>query len=114
MAPSNRSPRIWLPCSGLHLAGPRSSAAVQWRCRSCETGAALAQRLRLGLGNESAKDRRRNPALGRKMEGTFRRMKKIVITLVKLGVTFALLWYVYNDPIQRHKMHIALTAADYR
>src|SRR2546425_4961308 len=48
------------------------------------------------------------------MEGTFRRMKKIVITLVQLGVTFALLWYVFHDPNQRHQMKIALAAADYR
>ncbi len=41
-------------------------------------------------------------------------MKKIVITLVQLGVTFALLWYVFHDPNQRHQMKIALAAADYR
>ncbi len=41
-------------------------------------------------------------------------MKKIVITLVQLGVTFALLWYVFHDANQRHQMKIALAAADYR
>jgi len=41
-------------------------------------------------------------------------MKKLVITLVQLGVTFALLWYVFHDPNQRHQMKIALAAADYR
>src|SRR5260370_4594467 len=48
------------------------------------------------------------------MEGTFRRMKKIVITLVQLGVTFVLLWNVFHDANQRHQMKIALAAADYR
>src|SRR5713101_4718717 len=114
MAPSNRSPRVWLPCSGLRLACPRSAAAVVWRCRSCETGAALDQRLCVGLGNESAKDRRRNPALGRKMERMLRRMKKILVTLIQLAVTVTLLIWVFHDPQQRAQMATALRAADYR
>src|SRR5260370_32041873 len=41
-------------------------------------------------------------------------MKKILITLVQLGVTSALLWYVFHDANQRHQMKVALAAADYR
>jgi len=41
-------------------------------------------------------------------------MKKILITLVQLGVTFALLWYVFHDANQRQQMKVALAAADYR
>jgi uncharacterized membrane protein YbhN (UPF0104 family) len=41
-------------------------------------------------------------------------MKKIIITLVQLGVTFALLWYVFHDANQRQQMKVALAAADYR
>ena len=41
-------------------------------------------------------------------------MKKILMTLVQLGVTCALLWYVFHDANQRHQMKVALAAADYR
>jgi glycosyltransferase 2 family protein len=41
-------------------------------------------------------------------------MKKIIITLVQLGVTSALLWYVFHDANQRQQMKVALAAADYR
>src|ERR1700731_447206 len=41
-------------------------------------------------------------------------MKKILITLVQLGVTSALLWYVFHDANQRQQMKVALAAADYR
>ncbi|HYR21398.1 MAG TPA: lysylphosphatidylglycerol synthase transmembrane domain-containing protein [Chthoniobacterales bacterium] len=41
-------------------------------------------------------------------------MKKILITFVQLGVTFALLWYVFHDANQRQQMKVALAAADYR
>lgn len=41
-------------------------------------------------------------------------MKKILLTLVQLGVTSALLWYVFHDANQRQQMKVALAAADYR
>jgi glycosyltransferase 2 family protein len=41
-------------------------------------------------------------------------MKKILITLLQLGVTSALLWYVFHDANQRQQMKVALAAADYR
>ncbi len=41
-------------------------------------------------------------------------MKKILVTLIQLAVTFALLWYVFHDANQRHQMKVALAAADYR
>jgi uncharacterized protein (TIRG00374 family) len=48
------------------------------------------------------------------LEETFRRVKKILITLLQLGVTIALLFWVFHDPTQRAKMRIALSTADYR
>ena len=41
-------------------------------------------------------------------------MKRILLTIVQLGVTGAMLWFVFHDPNQRAKMAIALRAADYR
>src|ERR1700737_348128 len=41
-------------------------------------------------------------------------LKKILLALVQLGVTSALLWYVFHDAHQRAQMAIALAAADYR
>jgi uncharacterized protein (TIRG00374 family) len=41
-------------------------------------------------------------------------MKKILITIFQIGVTVALLWYVFHDPNQRAQMKYALGAADYR
>src|ERR1700731_2977630 len=40
-------------------------------------------------------------------------MKKILITLVQLGVTSALLWYVFHDANQRQQMKVALASGDY-
>src|ERR1700704_2689181 len=48
------------------------------------------------------------------MEGALRRMKRILLTILQLGVTGAMLWWVFHDPGQRAKMAIALRAADYR
>ena len=41
-------------------------------------------------------------------------MKRILLTIVQLGVTGAMLWYVFHDPSQRDQMKNALYAADYR
>jgi uncharacterized protein (TIRG00374 family) len=41
-------------------------------------------------------------------------MKKILLTIFQIGVTVALLWYVFHDPNQRAQMKYALGAADYR
>src|SRR4029077_11675565 len=114
LAASNRSARIWVSRSGLHLAGPGPSATVRRRCRSFETRAPVAKRLRLGLGNESAQNRGRDPEIGRNLERTFRTVKKALITALQLAVTITLLIWVFHDPEQRHKMGKALHEADYR
>src|SRR5881392_4395829 len=41
-------------------------------------------------------------------------MKKILLTLFQIGVTVALLIWVFHDPTQRAKMAEALRTADYR
>lgn len=41
-------------------------------------------------------------------------MKKILLPIFQVGVTVAMLWWVFHDPAQRAKMAIALRAADYR
>jgi glycosyltransferase 2 family protein len=41
-------------------------------------------------------------------------MKRFLLTILQLGVTSAMLWWVFHDPDQRAKMVIALRAADYR
>jgi uncharacterized protein (TIRG00374 family) len=40
-------------------------------------------------------------------------MKKILLTILQLGVTVAMLWYVFHDPDQRAKMAVALRTANY-
>ncbi len=41
-------------------------------------------------------------------------MKRILLSILQVGVTLAMLWLVFHDPAQRAKMAIALRAADYR
>jgi uncharacterized protein (TIRG00374 family) len=41
-------------------------------------------------------------------------MKRIFLTILQIGVTVAMLWWVFHDPIQRAKMAVALRTADYR
>src|SRR5690242_6295232 len=48
------------------------------------------------------------------LEGTFRRMKKILITAFQIAVTVGMLIWVFHDPNQRAKMAEALRTADYR
>src|SRR3977135_436999 len=40
-------------------------------------------------------------------------MKRILLTILQLGVTVAMLWYVFHDPDQRAKMAVALRTANY-
>ena len=40
-------------------------------------------------------------------------MKRILLTILQLGVTSAMLWYVFHDPDQRAKMAVALRSANY-
>src|SRR5438094_937060 len=47
------------------------------------------------------------------MEGTFRRMKKILVTLFQLAITIAVLYWVYHDPNRRTQMAEALRHARY-
>src|SRR5437773_509289 len=47
------------------------------------------------------------------MEGTLRRMKKILVTLFQLAVTIALLYWVYHDPNRRAQMVEAIRNAQY-
>src|SRR5438046_6178458 len=47
------------------------------------------------------------------MEGTFRRMKKILVTLFQLSVTIAVLYWVYHDPSRRAQMVEAIRNAQY-
>jgi uncharacterized protein (TIRG00374 family) len=48
------------------------------------------------------------------MEGTLRRMKKILLSILQLAVTIAVLVWVFHDPQKRAQMGVALRAADYR
>src|SRR5205814_1193191 len=48
------------------------------------------------------------------LEGTLRRMKKILITVLQIAVTVGMLIWVFHDPNQRAKMAEALRTADYR
>lgn len=41
-------------------------------------------------------------------------MKKVLLTLLQLTVTFAVLYWVFHDPEKRAKMAVALRMADYR
>jgi glycosyltransferase 2 family protein len=52
--------------------------------------------------------------LGCNVEGAFRRMKKVLLSLLQLGVTIAVLFWVFHDPVKRAQMGVALRAADYR
>jgi glycosyltransferase 2 family protein len=47
------------------------------------------------------------------MEGDLRRMKRILLTILQVGVTVAMLWWVFHDPLQRAKMWEALHKANY-
>ena len=40
-------------------------------------------------------------------------MKRILLTILQLGVTVAMLWYVFHDADQRAKMAVALRTANY-
>src|SRR3977135_2071539 len=40
-------------------------------------------------------------------------MKRILLTILQVGVTVAMLWYVFHDPDQRAKMAVALRTANY-
>src|SRR5947199_314605 len=48
------------------------------------------------------------------MEGTFRRMKKILVTVFQLSVTIGVLYWVYHDPSRRAQMVEAIRNAQYR
>src|SRR6188472_1696702 len=47
------------------------------------------------------------------MEGTLRRMKKILVTFFQLSVTIAVLYWVYHDPNRRAQMVEAIRNAQY-
>src|SRR5207253_2344305 len=88
---------------------------------------ALAEGLRVGLGNESAQNCGGNHALGAGLEKTFRlvrrkgraepalfeseQMKKIILTVIQLAVTAGLLYWVYHDPTKLAEMRQAITHA---
>ena len=81
------------------------------------TGAAhthVAAKLPDCLGAKSAFIGRRNHAIPSDLERTFRRMKKILLTLFQIAVTVGMLIWVFHDPNQRAKMAEALRTADYR
>lgn len=48
------------------------------------------------------------------MEGAFRRMKKILLSIFQIAVTIGVLFWVFHDPAKRAQMAVALRAADYR
>src|SRR5207237_646501 len=48
------------------------------------------------------------------MEGTLRRMKKLLMTFFQLSVTIAVLYWVYHDPSRRAQMVEAIRNAQYR
>src|SRR5205809_4377021 len=48
------------------------------------------------------------------MAGTFRRMKKILVTVFQLSVTIGVLYWVYHDPNRRAQMVEAIRNAEYR
>jgi uncharacterized protein (TIRG00374 family) len=65
------------------------------------------------LGDEPAQESRGDQALGGRLEATFP-VKKLLLTLLQIGVTIALLFWVYHDPNKRAQMGEALRAAHYR
>src|SRR3954465_6875333 len=65
------------------------------------------------MGNEPAQNRRGNQEICGDMEGTLRRMKKTILTLIQVSVTVGMLWWVFHDPVQRHAMREALHKANY-
>src|SRR5205823_5628941 len=63
--------------------------------------------------NEPAQNGRRNPRIPGDVESHLRRMKRILLTILQLGVTVAMLWWVFHDTAQRAKMWEALQRANY-
>jgi uncharacterized membrane protein YbhN (UPF0104 family) len=65
------------------------------------------------VGDEHAPNARRNSTVGKTLEKTLRRMKKILVTLFQLSVTITLLYWVYHDPTKRAQMAEALRNAHF-
>src|SRR5438094_1260510 len=96
------------------MARTGSPTAFPWRHATGAAYAHVAAELPDCVGAQSAFIGRRNHAIPRDLERTHRRMKKILLTLFQIGVTVALLIWVFHDPTQRAKMAEALRTADYR
>src|ERR1051326_219187 len=114
MAQIHRSADSGLSRAGLRLASERSRSAVDGRYAVGETCSAPPHKLLICLGNESEQIRRRDSPVGRNLEGTFRRMKKVLVTLFQLSVTIGVLYWVYHDPNRRAQMAEAIRNAEYR
>src|SRR5438309_2886662 len=114
MAWRDRSAHVRLPHAGCEVAGPRSSTTFSWRHATGAAHTHVATKLPDGVGDQPAFIGRRNHAITRDLEGTFRRMKKIFLTLFQIAVTVGMLIWVFHDPNQRAKMAEALRTADYR
>src|SRR5450631_3976591 len=114
MAACNRTPRVWLPHAGLHLARTRSPAALRRYGRSGETCSASPGELLICLGNEPAQNDRGNLPIRDALERTIRRMKKTLLTILQLAVTGGLLYWVFHDPAVRAAMGAAIRKAEYQ
>src|SRR5439155_594155 len=110
----DRSAHVRLPHAGWEVAGPRSSTTFSWRHATGAAHTHVATKLPDGVGDQPAFIGRRNHAITRDLEGTFRRVKKIFLTLFQIAVTVGMLIWVFHDPNQRAKMAEALRTADYR
>ena len=111
MAAPDRPARLRLPSAGLHLAGAGSPTAFRRNGRSGETCSAPPAELLICLGDEPTQNVRGNPPLRLNLEGTLRRMKKMLLTILQLAVTGALLYWVFHDPAVRAAMVEAIRHA---
>src|SRR5689334_3714688 len=100
--------------AGCEVAGTRPPAAFSRRYEIGTSHPALTGQLPDRLGAQPSFIVGGNHPVASNLEGTFRRMKKILITALQIAVTVGMLIWVFHDPHQRAKMAEALTKADYR
>src|SRR4051812_18213065 len=113
MAAFHRPARFRLPFAGRDLAGAGSSAAIRRPRRSRQTCSASPSDLLVCVGDEPAQNRRRDSPLRLDVAQPIRPMKKVLLTTAQIGVTVALLYFVFRDPAKRAQMATALRLANY-
>src|SRR5207253_2380385 len=114
VAAPDRSARLWLPPSGLQMAGAGPPGALRRDGRFGESCSAPSGELLICLGNGPAPNTGGNPPVRRALERKVRRMKKTLLTILQLAVTSGLLYWVFHDPAVRSAMAVAVRDADYR